>query len=354
VSGDRSPRYAYISYAPSDSVTALVVRAALESAGIEVWDATRLLPGQDRRAVIRQTVSCDALAFISLFSRTALAASSSHHHEELSLAIEELRRRPSQVPWLIPVRADDCEIPPLEIGAGRTLRSLESADVYGAGREAGLDRLVAVVAQIQDHGRDARLRERAASRSRPGRGIRLPAARVQLAVLSVALAAGAAAYAATREPGVPAYYQTGPAARMQVPPSPSPNCDDIAPGTLVSPADHIFSDVSEIRPVSTGGRTAYLMQGYLGDTTYDWLVYEPDGKHVGMWLRWQVHGGAPHYCTVSITNMPPADLAEHGISLISSMAVPALVNGQVTSFRACIWYTIQQGVIPHACWPPQS
>jgi hypothetical protein len=33
------------------------------------------------------------------------------------LAIAELQQRQPAVPWLIPVRADDCEIPDLDIGA---------------------------------------------------------------------------------------------------------------------------------------------------------------------------------------------------------------------------------------------
>jgi hypothetical protein len=44
-------------------------------------------------------------------------------NEELILAIEQLRQRPPEEPWLIPVRFDACQIPDRDIGAGRTLNS---------------------------------------------------------------------------------------------------------------------------------------------------------------------------------------------------------------------------------------
>jgi hypothetical protein len=52
------------------------------------------------------------------------------------------------VSWLIPVRLDDCEVPDLDIGAGRTLRSLDSADLFGERRSAELSRLVDAVTRI--------------------------------------------------------------------------------------------------------------------------------------------------------------------------------------------------------------
>jgi hypothetical protein len=39
-------------------------------------------------------------------------------HEELLLAIDQLRLRRPDDPWLIPVRFDNCNVPELELGAG--------------------------------------------------------------------------------------------------------------------------------------------------------------------------------------------------------------------------------------------
>jgi hypothetical protein len=146
----RSVGYAFISCSAVDAAAAEVVRGALELADIEVWrDSARILLGEDWRAAMRRAVSEGALVFVVLFSRAGLDAERSRHHEELNVAIEELRRRAPLVPWLVPVRVDDCEIPDLEIGAGRTLRSLESADVFGPRRSEEIGRLVAAVTRIQ-------------------------------------------------------------------------------------------------------------------------------------------------------------------------------------------------------------
>lgn len=52
------------------------------------------------------------------------------------------------MPWLIPVRFDDCEIPDWDIGAGRTIGSIQRADLFGDGYDAEADRLVVAVRRI--------------------------------------------------------------------------------------------------------------------------------------------------------------------------------------------------------------
>ena len=124
---------------------------ALAEAGIQAWHhSTKIWPGQDWRAEIRRAIADGAMVFLALFSRAGLDQEQSRHHEELLLAISELRRRRPLVPWLIPVRLDDCEIPDLEIGAGRTLRWLQQADLFGPHRAEAFSRLVVSVARILD------------------------------------------------------------------------------------------------------------------------------------------------------------------------------------------------------------
>ena len=69
-------------------------------------------------------------------------------NEELLLAIEQLRRRRPDDPWLIPVRFDDCDVPDFELGAGRTLASIHRADLFGAHRDQATERLVAAVQRL--------------------------------------------------------------------------------------------------------------------------------------------------------------------------------------------------------------
>ena len=72
----------------------------------------------------------------------------SYQNEELTLAIEQLRLRPPGDPWLIPVRFDECRIPAWDIGGGRTLASIQRADLFGNHFRGAAERLVAAILRI--------------------------------------------------------------------------------------------------------------------------------------------------------------------------------------------------------------
>jgi hypothetical protein len=78
----------------------------------------------------------------------SLARSKSYQNEELNLAIEQMRRRRPDESWLIPVRFDDIEIPDWDVGGGRTLTSIQRADLFGDHFDDGAARLVAAVTRI--------------------------------------------------------------------------------------------------------------------------------------------------------------------------------------------------------------
>jgi len=114
-----------------------------------VWrDTAALWPGEDWRRKISRAITDDALVFIACFSSRSVARTKSYQYEELTLAVEQLRLRRPDVPWLIPVRVDDCAVPDLEIGGGRTLASIQRADLFGKHRDVGIARLVTVVQRL--------------------------------------------------------------------------------------------------------------------------------------------------------------------------------------------------------------
>jgi hypothetical protein len=148
--------HVFISYVRDDSRQVDQLQLALEAAGIPVWrDTTDLWPGEDWRAKIRRAITDNALVFIACFSQESLARDKSYQNEELTLAIEQMRLRPPDKPWLIPVRFDDCEIPDRDMGAGRTLTSIQRADLFGDRSDEGITRLTAVVLQILKQPADA-------------------------------------------------------------------------------------------------------------------------------------------------------------------------------------------------------
>jgi nucleoside phosphorylase len=123
---------------------------------VRVWrDTADLWPGEDWRVKIRRAIADDAFAFIACFSRTSVSRSKSHQNEELTLAVEQLRLRPPSRPWLIPARFDDCEIPDWDIGGGRTLASIQSADLFGDRADEAAARLVTSVLRILGQPSDA-------------------------------------------------------------------------------------------------------------------------------------------------------------------------------------------------------
>jgi hypothetical protein len=150
--------HAFLSYVREDSAAVDRLQRLLEAAGIRVWrDIDDLWPGEDWRGRIRGAITDNALAFIVCFSSSSVNRTKSYQNEELLAAIDQLRLRRPGDPWLIPVRFDDCVIPELDIGGGRTLASIQRADLFGDRDQEGIARLVASVLRIlgQPHNTDA-------------------------------------------------------------------------------------------------------------------------------------------------------------------------------------------------------
>lgn len=150
--------HAFISYVREDSQAVDRLQELLESAGIPVWrDTASLWPGQDWRDMLRRAITGNALVFIACFSRNSLVRDRSCQREELALAIEQLRQHRPGDPWFFPVRFDDCEIPDLDIGADRTLASIQRADLFGnVGQEGAADLVAAVLRILSPRARPVR------------------------------------------------------------------------------------------------------------------------------------------------------------------------------------------------------
>jgi hypothetical protein len=148
--------HAFISYVREDSRRVDQLQRTLQTAGIPVWrDTDDLWPGEDWRLKIRTAITDNALVFIACFSQASLARGRTYQNEELTLAIEQLRLRRPDDPWLIPVRLDECEIPDRDIGGGRTLTSIQRVDLFGERSGEGATRLVAAVLRILRRQADA-------------------------------------------------------------------------------------------------------------------------------------------------------------------------------------------------------
>jgi ATP-dependent Clp protease ATP-binding subunit ClpB len=152
--GELHAGHAFMSYVRENVAEADRLQGVLVEAGIRVWrDTADLLPGQDWHEMIRHAITNGSLVFLACFSKKSVSRETSYQNEELTLAIEQMRiRRPGQQ-WLIPVRFDDCDIPDLNLGGGRSLGSIQRVDFFGDHLNDAAVRLISAIHRIlRSHG----------------------------------------------------------------------------------------------------------------------------------------------------------------------------------------------------------
>ncbi len=134
----------FISYVRENKTVVDRLVQDLEREDVQVWiDRKKLRPGYRWPYAIRQAI-LEGDFFIACFSDEYYARSSTHMNEELTIAIEELRRRPIDMAWFIPVRLSQCIIPDRSIGGGDTLRSLQCVDLFTDWKH-GVERILSVI-----------------------------------------------------------------------------------------------------------------------------------------------------------------------------------------------------------------
>jgi TIR domain len=180
--------HVFLSYRREDAARADWLQSGLEAAGIRVWrDTADVWPGDDWRLAVRRAIADEALVFLACFSAQSFRREKNWQNDELKLAVEQMRLRPPDTPWLIPVRFDDGEIPDIDLCGGRTLRSIQHSDLFGSGADAELARLVTAIQRIlglQETGETPG--KHAVSRSR-WRQVAILSAAVLLVALAVVL-----------------------------------------------------------------------------------------------------------------------------------------------------------------------
>lgn len=122
--------HVFISYVRENEAVINRLCAELRQRGVVVWrDREQIQPGQRWQQVIRQAIQQGA-CFLACFSDEYSARESTYMNEELTLAIDELRKRPTNRTWFIPVLLSNCEVPDRDIGGGETIRHLQWVSVW--------------------------------------------------------------------------------------------------------------------------------------------------------------------------------------------------------------------------------
>ncbi len=136
--------HVFISYVREDSSRVDRLCGGLKDGGVKIWiDRRDILPGARWKSAIRAAIA-QGDYFVACFSPAYLKRNSTYMNEELTIAIETLRQKPTDRPWFIPVLLEPCEVPDREIGAGETLHDLQLVNLH-EDWEAGITAILAVV-----------------------------------------------------------------------------------------------------------------------------------------------------------------------------------------------------------------
>ena len=121
--------HVFISYVREDRRAVDKLCAELERNGIAVWlDREEIRPGERWEIAIRRAIEGGAF-FIACFSKAYDDRGKSYMNVELTIAIDQLRLRPSNRAWFIPVLFQGGTVPDRPIGGGETLRDIQWVDL---------------------------------------------------------------------------------------------------------------------------------------------------------------------------------------------------------------------------------
>ena len=134
----------FVSYVRENSDYIDDICAEFGKNDIKYWlDRDQIYPGKFWKNAIKTAINNGAY-FLACFSIEYENRSETYMNEELLVAIEILRTKSYDSGWFIPVKLSDCEIPDMDIGAGKTLKDIQSLNLY-KDKVTGLRRLLDVI-----------------------------------------------------------------------------------------------------------------------------------------------------------------------------------------------------------------
>jgi hypothetical protein len=127
----------FLAYVQEDSKVAERLCDALEARGFDTWiDRRKLLPGQNWPRSIEDAIEATDFV-IACFSHNSVTKKGGFQ-AEIRYALDCARRVPLDEVFLIPVRLDDCRVPP------SICREIQYIDLF-MGWERGLRRIAAII-----------------------------------------------------------------------------------------------------------------------------------------------------------------------------------------------------------------
>jgi TIR domain len=136
--------HVFISYVRQNRDLVDRLAKELKDSGVTVWlDREDIEPGTRWREAIRKAIK-NGKFFLACFSTEYTARDKTHMNEEITLAIDELRIRPTERAWFIPIILNDTEIPDRPISSVETLADIQAVRLF-EDWEAGIRRILRAI-----------------------------------------------------------------------------------------------------------------------------------------------------------------------------------------------------------------
>jgi HEAT repeat protein len=122
--------HVFISYVRQNQDVVDRLAQELTSRGVTVWlDRNDIEPGARWQEAVKRAIESGKF-FLACFSKEYNERSKTYMNEELTLAIDELRKIASDKTWFIPVLINETDIPSRRISAVEDLRDLNAVKLY--------------------------------------------------------------------------------------------------------------------------------------------------------------------------------------------------------------------------------
>ncbi len=119
----------FISYVRDDQNAVDLLTAELRREGIHVWlDREDICPGQFWEDALKDAIRQGSF-FLACFSEAFNNRHDTYMNDEIRIACEETRSQNQYSGWIIPLMLSKCNIPDIEIVAGRNLKDIQWIDL---------------------------------------------------------------------------------------------------------------------------------------------------------------------------------------------------------------------------------
>jgi hypothetical protein len=124
--------HVFISYVHQNRDVVDRLAKELRNSCVSVWlDRNDIEPGARWRAAIKNAIQ-NGQFFMACFSREYNERERTHMNEEITIAIDELRLRPSETMWFIPVLINETRIPSKSISSTEDLSDINAVNCMKA------------------------------------------------------------------------------------------------------------------------------------------------------------------------------------------------------------------------------